>query len=128
MPDANTYSRTSELTLLASTARTATVDGADQDNPEGRGLHVVIDTTAIAATPSVVPHIQGKDPLSGKYYDLLVGAAITGVSTVVLKVYPGITVAANLSASDILPKTWRVRMVHADTDSITYSAGAAVAP
>lgn len=115
-----------EKEILPSAARTATVDSPDALNWEGRGVQLVIDVTAAAATPSVVPHIQGKDPLSGKYYDLLVGAAITATGTTVLKVYPGITVAANLSASDFLPKTWRVRLVHADADSITYSVGAQV--
>ncbi len=29
-----------------------------------------------------------------------------------------------LVANDILPSTWRVNLVHADTDSITYSVAA----
>lgn len=119
-----TSSRNSEVTLLASAARTATVDGADQDNPEARGLHVTIDVTAISATPSVVAKIQGKDPASGKYHDILEATAITATGTTVLKVYPGIPVVAGGVASDVLPKTWRLRMEHADADSITYSAGA----
>jgi len=111
--------------VLPSTARTATVDSIDLEGL-GRGVHVVIDVTAKTGTPSVVPKIQGKDPISGKYYDLLEGSAISTVSTVVLKVYPGIAVSANVSANDILPPVWRVRMEHGNTDSITYSVSAAV--
>jgi hypothetical protein len=114
------------VTVLASAARTATNNSADFTNYNGRGLHVVIDATAASATPSVVATIQGKDELSGKYYTILASAAITGISTTILKVYPGITAAANLSVSDILPRTWRVSVAHGDADSITYSIGASV--
>ena len=75
-----------------------------------------------------MPTIQGKDHLSGKYYDLLVGVAITAIGTTILKVYPGIMASANVAASDILPLTWRVQFVHADVDSITYSVSAMVVP
>ena len=110
--------------LLASAARTATVATADQPNPENRGVVVIIDVTASAATPSVVATIQGKDEVSGQYYTILASAAITGTETRVLRVFPGATAATNLVANDVLPSTWRVNLVHADTDSITYSVGA----
>lgn len=53
------------VTLLASAARTATVATADQPNPECRGVHVIIDVTAVTSTPSVVATIQGKDEVTG---------------------------------------------------------------
>lgn len=112
------------VTLLASAARTATVATADQRNPHHRGVVVVIDVTASSATPSVVATIQGKDEVSGKYYTILASAAITGTGTTVLRVYPGLTAASNTVANDVLPSTWRVNFVHADADSITYSAAA----
>lgn len=113
-----------EVTLLASAARTATVNTADQTNYGFRGLHVIIDATAASLTPSVVFTIQGKDSLSGKYYTILASAAVTGISTTILRVFPGATASANVTANDQLPTTWRVNCVHADTDSITYSVGA----
>ena len=115
-----------DITLLASAARTASNDTADQTNYNGRGVHIVIDVTAIAATPSVVFTVQGKDALSGKYYTLLASAAIVGTGTTVLRIFPGATAAANLTANDILPRTWRVSIAHGDADSITYSVGASV--
>lgn len=115
-----------DVTVLSSAARTATLQSSDQTNYNGRGLHLVIDVTAASATPSVVFTIQGKDAVSGKYYTVLASSAITGTGTTVLKVYPGITAAANASASDLLPRVWRVDATHADTDSITYSVGASV--
>lgn len=110
--------------LLASAARTETVATGDQSNTQHRGAIVVIDVTAASDTPSVVATIQGKDEVSGKYYTILASAAITGTGTTVLRVYPGLTVASNLVANDVLPSTWRVNLVHADADSITYSAAA----
>ena len=67
--------------------------------------------------------MQGKDPASGKYYDLIESAAITGVGTTVLSIRPGITTTANLAVSNSVPKRIRVVATHADADSITYSVG-----
>lgn len=113
------------LTLLASAARTTTVSSSDQTNYNGRGVHVVVDVTS-AGTGSITATIEAKDVLSGKYYTLLAGAAVTTNSTNVYKVYPGITATANVSASDILTRTWRVTITHNNANSITYSCGASV--
>ena len=110
-------------TALASEARTATVSSADLANTYGKGVHVIIDVTASADTPSVVAKIEGKDPASGKYYTILESAAITGTSTTVLRVHPDLAAVANLTISDLIPSVFRVTMTHADADSITYSVG-----
>lgn len=115
-----------EATLLASAARTATTSSADQTNFNGRGALITIDVTAITATPSLVVTVEAKDVLSGKYVTLLTSAAITAISTVQLAVYPGVTAAANLAVSMILPRSWRVTVTAADADSATYSVGASV--
>jgi len=112
------------LTLLASAARTATTNSGDIANQNFRGVHVVIDVTVDPAAASVVFTIQGKDPLSGKYYTILASAAVAAVGTTVLRVFPGSTVTANAAANDGLPRVWRVLATHADGDSITYSVGA----
>lgn len=117
-----------DVTLLASAARTATTNSGDQTNSGARGLHLVIDATAASATPSVVFTIQGKDAVSGAYYTILASAAVTGISTTVLRVYPGLTASANAIANDVLPKTWRLLATHADADSLTYSVGASLIP
>lgn len=88
------------------------------------GGHFVIRTTAIGAAPSVVPAIEGLDPLSGVWYTILTGAAIVAAGTTVLRVYPSFTPVANLTAGDLLPPTWRLTMTHGNSDTITYSASA----
>lgn len=111
------------ITALSSAARTATTNSASLTNRNFQGAHFIIDVTAITATPSITPTIQGYDDLSGKWYDLLVGNAISAVGTNILKIHPGITGVANAAANDILPRTYRISMAHADADSITYSVG-----
>ena len=111
-----------EQTIFGATPRTATVDSADYTNFNWRGLHLVFNVSAITATPSVVVKIQGKDDTFDNYYDLLVSTAITTTGITILKIYPGIGQITNGAASDILPRVWRIRVEHANADSITYTA------
>lgn len=114
-------------TVYASAARTATPTAVTLQSGRYNYLHLVIDVTAIAATPSVVCTVDGQDPVSGKYYNLLTSAALTESGapyTRVLKIGPGLPVTANLSANDVLPDTIRVTMTHGDADSITYTVAA----
>lgn len=104
-----------------STARTATPTNVEISDKYVKGIQVVINVTASSATPSVVPTIDGHDPLSDTWYNILTGSAITGASAVVLRVHPDLLAAANLTAKDFLPAKYRVVMTHADADSITYS-------
>lgn len=113
-----------EVRVYESAARTATPTAAGIDAAYARGVHVVVDVTAVSATPSVVPTIDGYDTLSGKWFNLLTGSAITATGTTVLKVYPGIAAVANAAASDVIPNRIRVVMTHADADSATYSVAA----
>lgn len=113
-------------TLLASAARTAAVNSADFVNYNAKGAQFIIDISATPATPEITVTIQGKDPISGNYYDLLIGPVYNSVGTNILKIYPGIVASPNASASDILPRDYRVSVANADADSITYSIAAAL--
>lgn len=119
----------SELILLPSAARTATINTTDRSDPNAEGVHVIVDITAASGTtPTLTPAIQGKDPASGNYYTLLTGAALTAAGTTVLKVAPGVTPAANVAVSDFLPDTWRVVCtIGGTTPSFTFSVGAVLA-
>lgn len=114
-------------TILASAARTATptVDTFHVSG-DARGLVLVIDATAATATPSVVFTILGVDPVSGKTWTVLASAAVTAVSTTVLRVSPHLTAAANTIAKDLIPSYFTVSVVHGDADSITYTVSAQV--
>lgn len=111
--------------LITASGATTTQTGADQTNYNGRGLIVVFDMTAVG-TGSVTLTIQGKDTASGKYYSLLVGAAVTTNVTNVYTVYPGGPATANVSANSPLPRTWRVITTANNSNSCTYTVGASV--
>lgn len=113
-----------EVAVFTSAARTASVNSADQNNLYGRGAVIIINVTAKGSAPSVVFTVKGKSSLDGGYYTILASAAITNTGTTVLRVYPGLTAGANVTASDVLPRVWRVEAVAGNGDSLTYSVSA----
>lgn len=118
--------RSTPFTCYASAARVAsptTMTGV-ANKIGATGIVVFINVTVVDATPSVVFTLEGQDPLSGTWYTILASAAVTATGLTILRVYPGATAAANLVADDVLPAKWRVKAVHGDADSITYSVGA----
>ncbi len=115
-----------DITVLASAARTATTNSADFTNYNGRGVQVIIDVTVDGAGASVVFAVEMKDPVSGDYVPILTSAAVDATGERKLTVYPGATESANLISGQPMPRTWRVSATHADGDSITYSVGASV--
>ncbi len=111
------------VTAYASAARTATPTAVTVSTGRYTRAAIVIDATAITATPSVVMTVHGLDPTSGSYYLIATSAAITAISNTYLRIGPGLTSTANLSFGDIVPDTLRITMTHGDADSITYSVG-----
>jgi hypothetical protein len=114
------------LAVFASAVRDANENSPDLQNLNCRGVAVAVDITAESGTHAVVVKIQGKDEVSGKYYDILTSASLDATGTTVLRVYPGIAAASNVSASDILPRVWRVTLTHTKNASstMTMSVGA----
>lgn len=121
----------STLTILASQARTATptdasltISDAGEFTDTITDVQFVVDVTALALTPSIQPFLEGLDPLSNKFYDLVAAITpVTIVGTTTIKYGVNTAVLANDANQGFIPKVFRLRMVHADTDSITYSVG-----
>lgn len=112
------------MTVLPSAAYTATtVNSGAINNTSWKGGHVIVNISAFTGG-TYTPHVQAQDPVSLVWYDILVGTALGATGTTILKVYPGIGVIANGSASDILPLTWRVQMIGASTPNMTFSVSA----
>lgn len=116
--------------VLASLARTATPadvaltkENLGVTRDELINLHVIIDVTAINLTPSITVDLIAVDAVSGSEYTLLTSAAITTVSTNVIKIGKDTVDSANVSAQTFIPKDVIVRVTHGDADSITYSVG-----
>jgi hypothetical protein len=118
--------RDEPITVFPSAARTATPASATYRVARGNadGLIVVIDATAVTSTPSVVFTIVGVDEVSGKTWTVLASAAVTTVSTTVLRVNPSLTGVTNQTAKDLVPTYFRVTAVHGNANSITYSVAA----
>jgi hypothetical protein len=116
------------VSILASAARTATPADVELEAGGHRGLVLVVDVTAVTLTPSITVTVKGLDPVSGQDWTILASAAITTVSTTVLRVHPSLTAAANLVAEDLLAPQMAVAVAHGDADSITYSVTAHLTP
>lgn len=110
------------IVVLASGARTTTQTQADQTNYNHRGIIAVLDMTTVG-TGSVTLEIDGKDPVSGKYYAILTGSAVSSNVTNIYRVYPGLTAAANATVNDVLPRTWRIKVTANNSNSAVYSVG-----
>lgn len=120
--------RDSLVLLSSSSYGIGTQNSGDQVNINGKGAYVYLNVTAIG-TGTVTLHIQGKDQNTGTYYDILVEpTAIAANGFFVYEVYPGITAIASpgtvggirQSASNDLPRTWKVTAVVA-TGAVTFS-------
>jgi len=113
---------------LATAIRTATtVNSADFRQSGCNGGHFVINIgTATAGTYTF--HIQGKDPASGAYYDILVSSALGSTGTTVLRVHPNLTTSTNLIANDLLPPVFRVQAAGAASQNMTFSVGFGLVP
>lgn len=101
------------------------VNGQTADfTPHGapRGMHVVIDITSISGG-NLTFTVEGKDPASGKYYTLLASTALAGTGTTVLRIFPGATAAANVTANDLVPGTIRVRWTIGTTPTAAFTIG-----
>lgn len=112
------------ISMLTLTGATTNVTGEDKDCAIAKGCVVTVDVTAITAG-NIVVTIEGKDEISGKYYTILTSAALAAVATTVLRVYPGLVAAANVTVNDVLPTKFRVR-VTTTTGPVTATISAAL--
>lgn len=116
-----------QVVVLASATRSADNTSKEFFNPDHVGLDLIIDVTAVPGTDTVTVTIQGQDPASGKWYDILASTALSAVDTTVLRVYPGLNETANESENSILPVVWRVSVAHSAATDFDYSIGANLA-
>lgn len=125
------------LVLLKNETRTALPTIADQNNFAYSAMTLAVDITGVGTggnVPSLTFTLQGKDIVSGKYYDIVSTAALATVGTRVIQICPDLTAAASAAGSvatgaelqkvaAMIPKTWRV-VISGTAGSCTYSVGA----
>jgi hypothetical protein len=113
-----------QITILPSQAITATVASTPiVGTPPAKAAHIIVHVSA-KTSGGITPHVQAQDPVSGSWYDILVGADITATGTTVLKIGQGITPASNVAVSDMLPDGFRVQLVADAGTALTASVGA----
>lgn len=106
----------------ASAVRNATFVGDDNKKVAGnKGVKAVLDVTAVPGVETTQLVIENKDPVSGKYVQVLAEVASAAARTVTLTVYPGQAAAANSVANDSLADTYRARVIHSAGSNWTYS-------
>lgn len=113
-------------TLLASAGYTGTQTVQPITNFQGCGCVVTVDVATLNSA-NLTLHIQGQDPSSATYYDILVGTAITGAGLFAYYVHPAVTTTAGVAQSAVLPRLWGIEVVPAAgglTD--TYSVGSSI--
>jgi hypothetical protein len=106
-----------------SAARTATPTPAEIAlMPQVFNAELIISVTAKGAAPSVVFNLEELDAI-GAWQIVLSSAAVTVVGVSFLRFGSDIASVANVAANGVLPERLRLRPVHGNSDSITYSVG-----
>lgn len=116
-----------EQTILSSAARTTTGSSADFYTGTPSGLYVFLNITAASGTtPTLDVKLQGKDPVSGQYFDLPAASFTqkTGTGFDWLLIHPEITtVTANKQVSTATTNNMRlVYTIGGTTPSFTFTA------
>lgn len=114
--------------LITHSAASAGTTGFDMGAGCAKGILLYVHISAITGTaPTLTVTLQGKSPVSDQYHTVLASAALNATGLTILRVYPGLTAAANLVASDILPTTWRViSVIGGTTPAVTASISASL--
>lgn len=112
-----------EGTLLASAARTATAAAASQTNYNARGVIVHLNVTIASGTGGLSVRIQAYDPIVGDWWNINTSpTVVTATGKNIYAVYPGASGGTiTQTTSQVLPRTWRVSVIHSDGSSYTYS-------
>jgi hypothetical protein len=119
----------SNVTVDSSSARTASGNGANGTNHNGRGMQFFLNVTAVSGTtPTMTVRLQysfdGTTYMDADTTNLQT-ASISTTGLYRLMVYPGVTTVANLSKNDCLPRNWRAAWTIAGTTpSFTFTSTA----
>lgn len=119
-----------EGTLLASAARTASVQGPTQTNHNARGVLITINVTANpGGAETLTLNLMVHDPVSGNNNTGIAVLATVAASNGVyrLLVYPGASGTPNGTTNKAyalaVPRTWSPYVAHSGSSSWTYSVG-----
>ena len=129
LSNVNAWRNNTEVTILASAARTASLNTSDQTNWNATGIYITQNITAVSGTsPTLDTIIQMSDPLSTNYIRItaFTQKTATGIDTILI--YPGaVETAAEagyVTQGVPLARTWRLAItIGGTTPSFTFSVG-----
>ncbi len=120
-----------EPTLLANTARTASINSPTQTTyGPAKGLVIYFDSTVNVSTETLQVLLQYANPVSGAFHTVLDGGAIDGGGSAfnrTLIAYPNVAGAGadiDTTVGYPLARTWRVRVAMAGSGTANFSVGA----
>lgn len=114
-------------TLITHSVVAVGATGPVFDTQMGLGLLIFINVTAISGTtPTLTVTLKGLiDEAGTANYTILVSTAINATGLTVLRVYPGLTAAANLVANDVVPPRCQLSsVIGGTTPSVTATISA----
>ena len=112
-----------EVTVMASSARTATTNSSEVENFNGKGIVVTWNIASVPGGDTVNLYIQFVVKGVGSYETALTSGAKSAQADHMFIVYPGGGAAANgidVVTGYPVPRKWRARVVHSGSASFTY--------
>jgi hypothetical protein len=94
---------------------------------EASGMIAYLNITVASGTGGLSLVLEEQDHVSGTWNQIAATTGTTATGLVTLKIKAAIAAIAatgtKVAVQDILPANWRLRVVHADASSYTYSLG-----
>lgn len=116
-----------DATALSSSARTVQTSSSDITNYNGGAIIVYLNVTVASGTGGLTVRIQGKDPVSGNYFNLNAApTAVTATGQTAYVLGPGNATASGdvvQATQGRIPRTFRITVTVGDASSYTYSIG-----
>lgn len=115
-----------DIVLFPSAQRNATIQSANIDNPTCKGIVVYLNVTEASGTGGLQIALYGVDPASGLPFYLQDASNSQPVKTVGQNsfiFYPAAVYEGSNYGNGILPRTFRLSVVHGDATNYTYSVG-----
>lgn len=121
-----------DTTLQASVTKTATFNGADFKTDNMTSANFFLDVTAASGTsPTLDVTIEGKDPVSSSYFELVAFTQKTATGTGRVVIGLGAVDDANTDNVAVVPLPYIIRAkatIGGTTPSFTYSVGVSEKP
>lgn len=130
-----TYDRmygTWTTTELSSASRSVATNGSNRTNFNSRSVQCALDVTAASGTGGLTLQIQGRDPISGNWYNLNnTPGPVTATGTYVYEISPSLGLGSGgvvQRTAGMVPRTIRMSVGVGDASAYTYSVGCNFAP